>query len=66
MSKHQIIEAIRQHNRSATEEFLALFDEQALQSYLRRLTTLLGHRGRDSVWVRQGDTPAVVTRLTTA
>jgi len=63
MSKLQIIEAIRHCNRTAGQEFLISFDEQALSSYLKRLTTIKGRRGRDSRWVRQGDTPAVVTRM---
>jgi hypothetical protein len=62
MSKQQMIEAIRQHNRSAGSDFLLGFNERALDSYLRRLTTVQGVRGRQSVWVREGDTPAVVTR----
>ncbi|GAB4107944.1 MAG: hypothetical protein Kow00105_12670 [Phycisphaeraceae bacterium] len=62
MSKQQMIELIRQRNRSASSEFLVKFDEEALSNYLRRLTTLQGHRGRSSVWVRQGANPASVTR----
>lgn len=64
MSKQQIIEAIRQHNRSAEVDFLISFDEQVLQTYLQRLRTLVG--GRGSVWVRRGETSAVVTRMTAA
>ena len=64
MSKQQIIEAIRQHNRSAEVDFLISFDEQALRTYLQRLQTLVG--GRGSVWVQQGETRAVVTRMTAA
>lgn len=63
MSKHQMVEAIRQRNRSASSEFLLNFDEQTLQSYLRRLTDVLGHRGPNSVWVRQSTSRAVVTRV---
>lgn len=63
MSKQQMIDAIRQHNRSAEAEFLIEFDESALKSYLQRLTMVQGGRGRGSVWVRTGETPAIVTRL---
>lgn len=63
MSKQQMIDAIRQHNRSAEAEFLIEFNEVALKNYLERLTTIHGRRGRASVWVRTGETPAVVTRL---
>lgn len=61
MSKHEIIEAIRQVNRTANPEYLVRFEQRALESYLRRLTTVLNRRGRDSRWVREGDTHAVVT-----
>ncbi len=57
MSKHEMIEAIRAHNRSAHYEFLNDFDETDLRTYLRRLTKLNGRRGRDSVWVRQSCDP---------
>ena len=63
MSKHQMVEAIRQRNRSASMEFLMTFDEQTLQTYLRRLTNVVGHRGRQSVWVRESASRAVVTRV---
>ena len=62
MSKQQMIELIRQHNRTADAAFLTSFEERALQSYLRRLTTVVGQRGKQSVWVREGDTHAVGTR----
>jgi hypothetical protein len=62
MSKQQMIERIRERNRSASNEFLVKFDEEALQTYLSRLTTLQDHRGRSSVWVRKGVAPASVMR----
>ena len=62
MSKQEMIELIRTHNRSADLAFLDGFDEPQLHRYLKRLTEVKGHRGRDSVWVRDGETPAVVTR----
>lgn len=61
MSKQKMIEQIQQKNRSASPEFLARFDELALGSYLRRLNTVSGHRGKGSVWVREGTTPAITT-----
>ncbi|MFW6060103.1 MAG: hypothetical protein ACODAQ_07965 [Phycisphaeraceae bacterium] len=63
MSKHEMIEAIRERNRSAKPEFLLSFDEQTLQSYLQRLTHLANHRGRESVWTRDGASRSVVTRV---
>ena len=62
MSKQQMIELIRQRNRSASNEFLIKFDEQALRSYLQRLTTVHGHRGRTSIWVRDNSSSASMTR----
>lgn len=60
MSKHQIIEKIRQQNRSAAVAFLATFKEEVLSTYLKRLAL---SRGRSSGWVRQGKAPAAMTRL---
>lgn len=62
MSKQQMIDLIQQRNRSASSEFLVKFDEEALQNYLSRLTTLQDHRGRATVWVRKGISPACITR----
>lgn len=63
MSKHQIVEAICQRNRSADAAFLSTFDEQSLQDYLTRLTRVAGVRGRKSRWIRRGDSPASFTRV---
>ena len=60
MSKHQIIDQIRRQNRSADVEFLATFNEEALNTYLKRLAL---SRGRSSGWVREGKAPAAMTRL---
>ena len=62
MSKQQMIERIQKTNRGAKREFLEAFDEPALRQYLRRLDTVLGRRGKGSVWVREGHSPAIVTR----
>ena len=62
MSKQQMIQAIRERNRSVSDEFLVRFDEKALGAYLRRLTNIHGHRGRSSVWVRNSSDRAVVAR----
>ena len=58
MSKFEMIERIRTFNRSASEEWLISFDESALQTYLDRLSMLQKGRGRQSVWVRTGASPA--------
>ncbi len=62
MSKQQMIEAIRQNNRSAPEDFLIHFDEEQLRRYLDRLSHLSNHRGRQSVWRRESSCRSVVTR----
>lgn len=59
MSKHDLIDAIRKQNQTATEKFLMAFDEPALRQYLDRLA-LTGKRGtRDSAWTRQCASRAV-------
>jgi hypothetical protein len=63
MSKEQMISAIRERNRSASVEYLVHFDETALRSYLDRLTRVLGHRGPQSVWVRDTTERCVVSRV---
>ncbi len=37
MSKRELIDAIRQHNRSVAPEFLARFGENDLEEYLKRV-----------------------------
>lgn len=62
LSKSQLIEAISQINQSARREWLSLFDVTALKRYFEHLQWQLEPRGRQSVWVRDGDTPAILTR----
>jgi hypothetical protein len=62
MSKQQLIEAIRQHNRSASSEFLVEFSQEALNDYLTHLRYKQRPRASAS-WIRRGDSAAVVTRL---
>ncbi len=62
MSKQQLIEAIREHNRSVNDDFLNGFELGDLETYLQRLTRIANHRGRESGWVRNGHAPAIVTR----
>ena len=66
LSKSQVISHIQQINRSAPTEWLSRFDEAALTKYLDHLQKTLEPRGRDSTWIRQGDTPAVVSRRSAA
>ena len=58
----QIINAIQELNRSARRDWLDAFAIPALRRYLDHLEVTLEPRGRGSVWVRSGETPAIVTR----
>lgn len=40
MSKRELIDAIRQHNRSVAPEFLARFAESDLKAYLDRVCVI--------------------------
>ena len=62
LSKPQTIDAIIQINRSATKDFLDHFDLSSLKRYLNHLQLTQEPRGRCSIWVREGETSAVVTR----
>jgi len=42
MSKRELIDAIRQHNRTVSPEFLSRFKEDDLQAYLERMTSKRG------------------------
>ncbi|QQE10105.1 hypothetical protein JD969_11320 [Planctomycetota bacterium] len=63
MSKEQMIQAIRNRNRTAKPEYLGDFTESDLQQYLMRLTSVHGRRGRNSRWIRNTTSPAVITRI---
>ena len=53
MTKIQLIDAIRQFNTSVKTEFLAQFDEPALQQYLTALERANNKTLKMPVWVRQ-------------
>ena len=61
-TKSRIISAIQLLNRSARREWLEMFATPALRDYLDHLEVTLEPRGRASIWIRPGETPAVVTR----
>ncbi len=42
MSKSELIDAIRQHNRTVSPEFLERFKPEDLQAYLDRVTSKRG------------------------
>ena len=61
-SKDQLIDSILQINRSTSRDWLAAFDVSALRRYLDHLQLTLEPRGGASFWIREPETPAVVTR----
>jgi hypothetical protein len=52
MNKRQLIDGIRQLNQTAAPEFLAQFDEEALQQYLQHLNTAQDKRLKIAGWVK--------------
>ncbi len=65
LNKTQTITAIQEINRSASRDWLDFFEVSALRHYLDHLQQTIQPRGGESVWVRPGETPAVVTRRPT-
>jgi predicted GIY-YIG superfamily endonuclease len=53
MEKRQLIEQIRQHNQTATQQFLSQFDENSLQQYLQHLEDAKARKRQISSWSRQ-------------
>ncbi len=65
LNKTQTIASIQEINRSVSRDWLDLFDVSALRQYLDHLQQTIQPRGGESVWIRPGETPAVVTRRPT-
>jgi len=63
MSKEETIQAIREHNRSVSSDYLVSFKIGDLETYLRRLREIKGKRGPQTRWVRPADHTAAMTRL---
>lgn len=61
ITKAMVIQHIQQINSSVSHEWLDRFDISALTRYLDHLQHAMEPRDRASVWVRNGETPAVVT-----
>jgi hypothetical protein len=55
MEKRQLIDQIRQYNKTATYDFLAQFDESALEQYLQHLEDAKARKRQISSWSRQGE-----------
>lgn len=62
LTREQLVDRIMTLNPTATPEFLARFEHESLDEYLRRLATAKGPRGRDSGWVRPPGASAVTSR----
>ena len=62
LTREQVIDEIITHNPSAGAEFLDGFSEPRLRIYLTRLRSPRRGRGRDTRWLRPGDSPAIVAR----
>ena len=60
--KPQLIDGILRINPTTNQEWLERFEAPALSRYLDHLQHALEPRGRESYWLRTGETPAVVTR----
>ncbi len=58
--RERVIARIIELNPSASAEFLSQFGTEQLGLYLEHLLSSQGPRGRDAVWLRPGDTPAVL------
>jgi hypothetical protein len=52
MNKRQLIDGIRQLNQTAQPEFLAQFDDDALEQYLKHLQTAQEKRVKVAGWVK--------------
>mgnify|MGYP006299139263 CR=1 FL=1 len=63
MRKDDLITEIVNVNRTADRTWLMTFDEDDLRRYRDNLERTREPRGRDSIWVRSGDTPAIITRI---
>jgi hypothetical protein len=53
MNKRQLIDAVRQLNRTARPDFLAQFDEAALRQYLHHLSVAREKRLKVATWVKR-------------
>ncbi len=62
LTREQVIDRIMEFNRSARAEFLETFDDDRLNHYLDHLVCASSPRGREAVWVRRGESPAIMSR----
>jgi hypothetical protein len=62
LTREQVVDRIITINPTASTTFLSKFNEQSLGRYLDHLVATSGPRGRNSRWMRPGDSPAIMTR----
>jgi hypothetical protein len=62
-SKNELIDRIRQINRTADPQWLERFDDSSLVDYLEHLQLLMEPRGRTSVWRRRAESRAAVALI---
>lgn len=62
MTRQETIDRIRLLAPTASAAFLMRFDEMSLSDYHKRLSTLAGRRGRDTVWTRPASTTTTALR----
>ena len=62
LTREQVVDRIIAINPSAKADFLGSFDEPALSHYLEHLVATRAPRGRNATWLRQHETPAILTR----
>ncbi|HWB19114.1 MAG TPA: hypothetical protein VG711_02355 [Phycisphaerales bacterium] len=60
MDRQQLIDGIHELNPTAKRDWLDSFEIHELRDYWEHLQHVLEPRGKDSVWVRRGDSPAIV------
>lgn len=65
LSQGQLIEHIMDINPSANLDFLSAFTASELNQYLNHLLWLEQPRTGEAVWIRPGDSPAVLARTRT-
>ena len=64
--RERLIARIIELNGTASAAFLSQFQTEQLALYLEHLVSSQGPRGRDAVWTRPGDAPAVLTAASAA
>lgn len=62
LTREQVVDRILALNPTASTEYLSGFPETSLTVYLEHLVVTSGPRGRHAIWVRPGDSPAIMGR----